>query len=513
MKGFGLLFVGLLCNLIVTSQVVIDDFESGSLSNWSILQGNAETVTAPAFAGSFAARLFKPDLPPDAQSLATHQTFSDNWGIYEMQCFANGSTSDIQFLFQYQDGNNYYAVSCNPNATDNPRLHLYKLVNGTFQTLAQLPPTFGLNTWFKLTIERYCDGTLSVYIDDQIQIEVIDTDIDQPGTVAMAAWGESSFFDDITFTPITDTSITVLTEDICSGTFFEVGSNRYNRAGTYFDTLQDVGGCDSIIQLNLTVHPHFLLSETDTICADTFYIFGSDTLRQTGMYSNALKSKIGCDSLVELNLFVFGGDTIVENRTICTGDFTIFNADTIRDSGSYFETLTVDAGFSNTIRMNLIVEEPTLDLGSDEIVCADENISVTKTISGFDSVLWSDGSTNSELVVTLPGEYWATGFIGSCMDTDTFLVMEECQVAESYYVPNAFSPNGDGINDLFTMQSPLPMEFTMHIFNRWGSLIFKTEQSIPWDGSVDGKRVAEGVYLYVIETNGQKFSGDVTVVP
>lgn len=513
MKGFGLLLVGLFWYFDAASQVVIDDFESGSLSNWNILQGNAEAVSAPAFAGSFAARLFKPDLPPDAQSLAIHQTFSEDWGEYEVQCFANGSISDIQFLFQYQDGNNYYAVSCNPIATDNATLHLYKLVNGNFQTLAQLPPTFGLNAWFQLKVERFCDGTISVYIDNQLQASVVDTDLDQPGTIAMAAWGESSFFDDITFTSIRDTSITLLTEDICSGTFFEVGSNRYNRSGTYFDTLQDVGGCDSIVQLDLTVHPHFLVSETDTICADTFYLFGNDTLRRTGMYSNSLKSQIGCDSLVELNLFVFGGDTIVENRTICTDDFTIFDGDTLREEGSFFQTLTVDAGCTSTIQLILVVEQPNLDLGLDATVCLDENIRVTRSVNGFDSIQWSDGSSGPDLVISEAGIYWATGFIGTCMDSDTILVTEECLIEEGLYIPNAFSPNGDGVNDLFTVQSSVPTAFNMHIFNRWGSLLFQTDNSLPWDGSVNGDRVPDGVYIYIIESNGQMFSGDVTVVP
>ena len=513
MKASTLLTASLLWCVSAFSQVVIDDFESGSLAAWTVLQGNAETVSAPAFAGSFAARLFKPDVPPDAQSLVTHRTFSDNWGIYEMQCYADGNISDIQFLFQYQDGNNYYAVSCNPLGTDNPLLHLYKLVNGNFQTLVQLPPTFGLNTWFKLRIERSCDGTISLFIDDQIQTEIIDAALVQPGTIAMAAWGESSYFDDITFTSTSDTTVTLLTEDICSGTFFEVGTNRYNRSGTYFDTLQAVDGCDSIVQLDLTIHPHFLVSETDTICADTFYIFGNDTLRQTGMYTNALQSKIGCDSLVELNLLVLGGDTIVEDRIICMGDFTIFNGDTIREEGSYFENLTVERGCSSTIQMNLTVDQPVLDLGPDEVVCEEDNISAAKLVSGFDSVRWSDGSSDFALAITTPGTYWAIGYLGTCMDTDTFLVQEECQIEEGYYIPNAFSPNGDGVNDLFRLQSSTPTEFRMHIYNRWGSLIFETDQSIPWDGSVNGNRVPEGVYLYVIESNGQRFSGDVTVVP
>ena len=130
---------------MVFGQVIIDDFESGNLLNWLVLQGNAETVGNPVSSGAFAARLHRPDLG-DASSLAIHTDFEDNWGVYEMKCYADGAVSDIIFLFQYLDGNNYYAVGCNPRNTDNPELHLYRVVDGVFQTLALRPPSFDLNT-------------------------------------------------------------------------------------------------------------------------------------------------------------------------------------------------------------------------------------------------------------------------------------------------------------------------------------------------------------------------------
>ncbi len=71
-----------------------------------------------------------------------------------------------------------------------------------------------------------------------------------------------------------------------------------------------------------------------------------------------------------------------------------------------------------------------------------------------------------------------------------------------YVLPNAFTPNGDGANDKFTPFKPYRFvpKIEMKIFNRWGELVFKTEDpEINWDGNdLNGKPVNEGVYVYHI---------------
>lgn len=69
---------------------------------------------------------------------------------------------------------------------------------------------------------------------------------------------------------------------------------------------------------------------------------------------------------------------------------------------------------------------------------------------------------------------------------------------EAYiYIPNAFSPNGDGMNDFFEVSTINAVKFEFLIFNRWGELIFETEDKyFQWDGTYKGKRVPLGVYVY-----------------
>ncbi|MEQ8906481.1 gliding motility-associated C-terminal domain-containing protein [Ekhidna sp.] len=67
------------------------------------------------------------------------------------------------------------------------------------------------------------------------------------------------------------------------------------------------------------------------------------------------------------------------------------------------------------------------------------------------------------------------------------------------YVPNAFTPNGDGLNDTLEFLG-LPTEIaTIHIYNRWGQLIYSSDQPTPgWDGTIDGSLAGQGTYLYEI---------------
>lgn len=71
------------------------------------------------------------------------------------------------------------------------------------------------------------------------------------------------------------------------------------------------------------------------------------------------------------------------------------------------------------------------------------------------------------------------------------------------YVPTAFTPNGDGLNDTFGAVGEGIAEYTMEIFNRWGSLIFQSYDSkTQWDGTFKGELVPIGTYIYKIAATG-----------
>jgi gliding motility-associated-like protein len=119
--------------------------------------------------------------------------------------------------------------------------------------------------------------------------------------------------------------------------------------------------------------------------------------------------------------------------------------------------------------------------------------------AGFTTYLWQDGSTGRYITATKPDVYrvTVTDSLG-CTASDSALV----KVCETLvFVPDAFTPNGDGLNDEFkaiTSQEGIT-EFSMRIFNRWGELIFEsTDVHIGWNGMVKGQVASPGTYVWKI---------------
>ena len=87
------------------------------------------------------------------------------------------------------------------------------------------------------------------------------------------------------------------------------------------------------------------------------------------------------------------------------------------------------------------------------------------------------------------------------------------------YSPNAFSPDGDGINDFFKISGQGMSDFQIEIYNRWGQMVYKSSDlSNGWDGTFKGKKVPTGTYVYKIKISKYDFeqklvkSGSVALV-
>jgi len=116
-------------------------------------------------------------------------------------------------------------------------------------------------------------------------------------------------------------------------------------------------------------------------------------------------------------------------------------------------------------------------------------------------------STISPLVrYTQPGTYTIAMFAvkGTCLDTAYRVINVE--IPSSLEVPNVFTPNNDGTNDLFFLRAKNMVEINMVIFDRWGHIVYEltsTTGNIEWDGkNAQGKDAAEGTYFYRLKTTG-----------
>ena len=199
---------------------------------------------------------------------------------------------------------------------------------------------------------------------------------------------------------------------------------------------------------------------------------------------------------------------------------------TYLDTGSYLVTLITDLGSdcedqaSQPITLLLADTVPIL---VDTARCDPEATFLPQAPAAV-SYFWQfgDGETSTEMMPTHyylePGEFTVTLTsvdTNGCSDTTQIEVGIRPDVLQFLFIPNVFTPNGDGVNDEFTITADAePCIDRVMIFDRWGRKVFETDQRTNfWDGKMNGRTVPEGVYVYVITPEqGRARTGTVTII-
>lgn len=165
----------------------------------------------------------------------------------------------------------------------------------------------------------------------------------------------------------------------------------------------------------------------------------------------------------------------------------------ITSPGIYWVSVS-DNNCSNADTINVSVISPP-DLGVNINMCKQNQIALDAGPSAG-SYLWSTGENTQTIVVTQPGTYWVQVSDDKCISSDTIVVNKGGSV--TMYFPNTFTPDGDGLNDIFTGYGEDIKMFNMKIFNRWGQMIFETDDfSEAWDGTFEKHPVQSDVYVWV----------------
>lgn len=294
-------------------------------------------------------------------------------------------------------------------------------------------------------------------------------------------------------------------EDILSG---RVTTHTYPDSGYYQVTLKvfDAIGCgDSITKTIRVDYPPFAFAGYDTaIC------FGESAL----LYSGG-----GADSVFWLP--AIGIDDPFSYNPIVTPTQTTTYTAYVTNGVCPFDTASV------RIVVKPLPEVNTID---NKLVNKGVTVELTTVTSAFNTISWSTADTsiscinclspNATPLVTTLYIVSVTDEFG-CMNSDSVLIMvnEFCN-DDVVFVPTAFTPNGDGANDILYARLFGARELTVfRVFDRWGSLLFETNNpNIGWDGTNrDNEKLITGVYVYMIEAvcfNGEKIikKGNVTLL-
>lgn len=325
-------------------------------------------------------------------------------------------------------------------------------------------------------------------------------------------------------------------------------------AGTYSVTVSDNGGCSATQTFTLTEPSDLLLSMAVTTidCTDpnsgalqanvsggtqpynyqwsnAATVAALNTLA-AGTYSLTITDANGC-SLTASEVLAPNPASSVRlggNKAICNGEVVLFNLDTItapmvwhdgstanQYTATGAETVSVVVNFPNgcqgkdSVQVTVGTEVVLNDI-NDTTLCIGEWVRYNVGPVGF-VYQWSNGEIGPEILIADSGLYVVTATSNCNVAEDSVTVhFERCNC--EVFMPSAFSPNGDGVNDLFKGYADCDRVsgYKLEIFDRWGGMVYTTTDfNEGWNGTMSNNLCVSGVYvwqvIYTETINGRKY--------
>lgn len=237
-------------------------------------------------------------------------------------------------------------------------------------------------------------------------------------------------------------------------------------AGTYIVTVIDILGCTASDTIVITQLPEFTVS----ITGDTSLCNNASTILTASGAASYLWST--SDTMQSIEVY----------------DAGVYSVQAIDTNG---------CKSSNNVSVT-IISSLSVNLGNDTSVCKNSPIMLDAGDSA-NYYLWSTGDTTRLITINNVDEYWVVigNECGEVIDTINIELLNK-DIRE-VRIPNVFTPNSDGVNDIFSVKGGVTAIEGL-IFNRWGQKLYEwhtTEGG--WDGrAINGKYVSEGVYFYII---------------
>lgn len=436
----------------------------------------------------------------------------------------------LPFNATWNSGNNTSATICIINQNTNLGGNDFGLDDISFQ-----PCTCNFQAP-QLTVQSICPGA-SVTVDAQS----IATDY---------LWSPANGVSCITcavtdFSPLNTTIYTLISSlNNCSDTttlLIQVVPDAIADAG------EDLAICNGQqTQLSGTGNGTFLWSPAVGLSSSTL---ASPTANPTSTttYTLTVTTANGCTAQDEVVVTIFDGFTLIVsgNTTICPGTNTTLTA-----SGANAYLWSPDIAISDINSSTPTVNPTTTTtytvVATDNDGCTADATIVVNTYpvtynADFDTTVCKgepltlsaphgtqfNWYVNQQLISTSSTATPAT--LNNSTITLNYQDENSCEAVKVYHividngcdfiiVPSAFSPNGDGKNDVFRIIKAGVISYTLSVYNRWGQLIFQTNDlSGGWDGNINGAQAEVGTYVYMIQAqlqNGEVVNaqGNVTLL-
>ncbi|OFZ00066.1 MAG: hypothetical protein A3K10_05645 [Bacteroidetes bacterium RIFCSPLOWO2_12_FULL_31_6] len=212
---------------------------------------------------------------------------------------------------------------------------------------------------------------------------------------------------------------------ICQGESILLGGIIQTTAGVYYDSLQTIAGCDSLVSTTLTVNPVYNLPQTASICQGENILLGGVLQTTAGIYYDSLQTTLGCDSLIETTLTVHPIYNLPVAESICIGDSIFLGGSFQSTGGIYYDSLQTVFGCDSIITTTLSINPlPNINAGIDVTICLGSSTNLSAT--GGVSYQWDNGlgsGQNQTVNPSITTLYTVTGTdANGCVNTDDVLV-------------------------------------------------------------------------------------------
>ncbi len=395
-------------------------------------------------------------------------TIGDNLGCASFQVtFSNNSSDSDSYLWDFGNGDTT-SVIFNPVLTYDSA-GVYDVYLYVTDSICLLTDT----------------AQIIITVTDSIQLNVnSDIDICTPiplslvastnGTATNFIWSSSINFTDTLNAAVLDSVLTITPQT----------------AITYYVMADNPGGCPKIdsVQVHFT-SSDLILSANNSIC-------NGDTVLVVAQNQNPL---------IDFE-YVWQPSSIIVSSSANTVQMVPLSSQYVYVTGTASNGCVIDD--SIFISVSNINASSVIASASETNIPEGDTVTLSALPNGY-SYVWSPSiglenatAQETEAVIDQTTIYTLSVSDGICTKSDTVLVKVFPWICgeSSMFIPNAFSPNGDGQNDVLYVRGKMIKYMTFRVFNRWGELMFESfDRGDGWDGTFKGKKMDPDVYDYYLK--------------
>ncbi|PLX02649.1 MAG: hypothetical protein C0594_11690 [Marinilabiliales bacterium] len=252
---------------------------------------------------------------------------------------------------------------------------------------------------------------------------------------------------------VNDVFYSVDYDTLCSGDSIVWHDQTLQESGVYYDSLQTTKGCDSIFEMNLIVHPIYLILTDSAICEGDSVLWRGIYYNTQGVYYDSLVTDCSCDSIYMLDLVINSAYYYNEDFTICSIDSIFWQGSYYNQEGSYQQNYVTEQGCDSTYTMHLTVKQSYHYVEYDSI-CSNDSVLwhgmlLSETGTYYDSLITSTSCDSVfELQLVVFQSYNIIEDYEIC-DTDSLLWQNDYYNETGTYVANYLTDNG--CDSIFTL--------------------------------------------------------------